>query len=200
MKNKNAADLHMQFDVGEVEEGGKQVAEILDGLKTIATNICESISYAFQKVADSMNSVIDGSNGIVDSLESVVEKMDEIISLMPNDETTNMLDCFSNGIDYVSVILGMTTLGFSIGKELGGQGMAIGTAVGLIIGFFVALVTWILANWDTIKEFFASVVEWINTKIIQPFITLVSEGIDANYKDMINYSIFAIIKLSGIDE
>jgi hypothetical protein len=30
--------------------------------------------------------------------------------------------------------------------------------------------------------------------------TLVSEGIDANYKDMINYSIFAIIKLSGIDE
>ena len=25
--------------------------------------------------------------------------------------------------------------------------------------------------------------------------TLVSEGIDANYKDMINYSVFAIIKL-----
>ena len=26
--------------------------------------------------------------------------------------------------------------------------------------------------------------------------TLVSEGIDANYKDMINYSVFAIIKLT----
>lgn len=30
-------------------------------------------------------------------------------------------------------------------------------------------------------------------------VTLISEGIDANYKDMINYSIFAIIKLSDID-
>ncbi len=30
-------------------------------------------------------------------------------------------------------------------------------------------------------------------------VTLISEGIDANYKDMINYSIFAIIKLSHID-
>lgn len=30
--------------------------------------------------------------------------------------------------------------------------------------------------------------------------TLVSEGIDANYKDMINYSVFAIIKLTNKDE
>lgn len=30
--------------------------------------------------------------------------------------------------------------------------------------------------------------------------TLVSEGIDANYKDMINYSVFAIIKLTSKDE
>ena len=28
--------------------------------------------------------------------------------------------------------------------------------------------------------------------------TLVSEGIDSNYKDMINYSIFAIIKLANL--
>lgn len=30
-------------------------------------------------------------------------------------------------------------------------------------------------------------------------VTIVSEGIDANYKDMVNYAIFAIIKLSNID-
>ncbi len=30
--------------------------------------------------------------------------------------------------------------------------------------------------------------------------TIVSEGIDANYKDMINYSVFAIIKLTNPDE
>lgn len=31
-------------------------------------------------------------------------------------------------------------------------------------------------------------------------VTLISEGIDANYQDMINYSVFAIIKLTEVDE
>lgn len=30
--------------------------------------------------------------------------------------------------------------------------------------------------------------------------TLISEGVDANYQDMINYSVFAIIKLTGNDD
>ena len=30
--------------------------------------------------------------------------------------------------------------------------------------------------------------------------TLVSEGIDANYYDMINYSVFALIKIDGFDK
>lgn len=29
--------------------------------------------------------------------------------------------------------------------------------------------------------------------------TLISEGLDANYKDMINYAAFALIKLTGIE-
>lgn len=47
MKNNNATDVHMQFDTSEVKEGGNQVTEMLTGLETIATNLCESISNAF---------------------------------------------------------------------------------------------------------------------------------------------------------
>lgn len=31
-------------------------------------------------------------------------------------------------------------------------------------------------------------------------VTLISEGVDANYQDMINYSVFAIIKLTEGDD
>ena len=175
MKNNNATDVHMQFDTSEVKEGGNQVTEMLTGLETIATNLCESISNAFHKVTDSMKNVADGTSSIVDSLGLVVEKMNEIIALMQVDQIETWLDSFSTGIDTVSFVLETASLGFQIGNIIyEGLGGGIGAIVGAVLGFVVAL---IINNWDTIKPFLVSVLEWIKTNIIQTAMNLVHKYI-----------------------
>ena len=175
MNNKNATDVHMQFDASEVKEGGNQVAEMLTGLEAIATNLCESVSNAFQKVTDSMKNVADGTSSIVDSLGLVVEKINEIIALMQTDQIETWLDSFSSDIDVLSAILGTASIGAEIGRAIGGNvGAAIGAGVGALLGLIIVL---IIKNWDTIKAFLVSALEWIKTNIIQPAMNLVHKYI-----------------------
>lgn len=166
--------VNVQFDASAVEAGCDRTIEMLNGLKNISNNICKSIINAFYKVVDSMKAVENRLNSIADALDLMITKMDEIMFLMQNDITTNWLDGFSAVIDSASLMLGTITLGFELGLEVAGPKGAI---IGAIIGAIVGLVALIIANWDTIKAFLVSALEWIKTNIIQPAMNLVHKYI-----------------------